>query len=348
VQANLVAAWQSPWPSDLPARDTMLAELIKPLIMARSEEDGSIPSAGRGLMASWQHQLAIETTAFAGVAFEAAGAHGPAAQAASTLASLRRPSGGWASTQSTAQAVRALTALVEAPQRAADTILVRLEANGQQLAEAAITPDRDRPVSLDRPLALDSGAVDLRLAFEGQVDGRLDFQLGISYLIDQPQTSPAAPYTIETRLSSNQIHLGESPDLTVEIAKTGQPVAGQVTAVVPLPAGAELDRERLRAGGLTGVSHFLVVDGVLELYFAEPPPRDLSLRVPLRPRVAGVFTTAPASIYPYYDADRTAFASALALKVLPELDLEEAAGAVGLGQTGQATQARPPTPGGVR
>ncbi len=329
VLANAVAAWRTPWPKELPPRQAHLAALVAPLLAARDPDSGLIASKGRGLMASWQHQLDVETTALAAVAFDAGG-HGHAAlQALEALLRQRTAEGAWPGTQSTAQAVRALARLAPAAP-APEPLTVARAAGGRRPVETLLEAGRDRPVTLERPLS-DVGpgqTVSVRLGFAGAAE-KVDYQLACAYLIARPQTSPAAPFAVTTQLQPAQVNAGESTTLIVTLSPRGLPAQGQVVAAVPLPGGVVLDREALASGGLAGATHTAVKDGVLELYWERPPARAVTARVPLKARVVGHFRTAPASAFPYYASGQEAFAPGLELKVLPAFDTMGAAGLLG-------------------
>lgn len=327
VLANAVAAWRGPWPAAAPSRQEMLGALLGALTAATDPETGEVTSRGHGLMASWQHQLTVETTALAGVAFRETGQVGMANRAALALIRMRAPGGGWRGTQATAQAVRALTRLVEPPQGTEQPVDITLDA-GQGVTRTRLEPGRDRPVTLERALpdAVPGERVTLRVAFKGAEGRHLDSQLALTCLIARPQTSASAPYTIRTELSPKQVGVGGELSLVATVTPTGRPVKGQVAAVIPLPGGTEPDRARLQANGLRA-THVAVRDGVVELYWAEPPTGTLRLAIPLRAVAAGRFVTGPASIYPYYVSGQEAYAPGLTLRVARDQDLLEAAAA---------------------
>lgn len=310
--ADALAAWRSRCAGDPPGD---LDEAVQRLRRAQAP-DGRIPAAGegRGVLGTAGDLLDVEVTAHAAIGFLGAGALDEARRACDFLARTRDAQGGWGTTQSTVQALRALAHLERAlPGQGGRATPVTLVGGGGAVVSRL-------PFGSPRPLVL-ARALDVAPGRRAQVElsvgddaPPLLVTLACAWREAGATSAPDASYALATSLPQ-VVPTGGQVELGVALEQL-RPVQGegQVVVRVGLPGGCTLDTVA-DPDWCARVSRHEVEGGALVLYF-ETPPAGVHLRVPLRARVAGTFASGPSQVAPYYEADRAAFAPGRTLKVI--------------------------------
>lgn len=335
------------------ASQKLFHKLAKELLKAQGET-GGVASKGASVMHSQGSVLTLETTALAAVVFKKANEEEAAETAARYLLKQKQVRGGWWGTQGTALSIRALTHVPAKNVLAmSNETLKPIQFSAAGLKKSWV-PDTEKAdaYKFSAPVPENLGKVQFSLAIpKGH---QMEYSFGLSYRIANPVSSKDAPFQIKTRIAST-VTVGKTTPLSVSIKKvvfkekvstsgSGFAVSkkanrrksipkGQYVASIGIPGGCIVeDMKQVLIDTKAQFAEFK--NGALCLYW-EQHPGETSFSFDIKAVVAGNYVGSPTVYYPYYSANREAYANGLKLKVLGgryQVSDEEAAAASGLGK----------------
>ena len=301
LKALAANAWLAAHPRSRTAR-----ALARDLATLQAK-DGSFPGAAESITRSGGESLLVETTALATLALTAAGHRGRAFLAVKFLASKRNVRGGFASTQATVLALRAMARFSRQHSSARGVVQVGAR-QSIRLASGSVA-------KLDRLEArLVAGHNTLPITFRGT--GSLPYVVGVSY---RSATAPtrSGPVAVTTRLGRADLSLGESTRLVAAITNTTGAAIPMVLARVGIPGGLEIADWQIKAlRERRDVAFVETRPRELIIYLHGMAPRArLELGVSVTARVPGTYAGPPSAAYLYYTAEHKRWSPPLSVTI---------------------------------
>lgn len=295
------------------------------------EDDGSLRGAA-SITRSGPDDLAVETTAFAVLAWLPDAAHRDRArQAVEFLQGRQSARGTFGASQATICALRALTAWAQVARGMAAPGSIAVFAGEKKLGERAFAAGQAEPVEFELFEVLPPGEHALRIELQA-ADGQepapgagdeepapLPWACDLSYHADLPADDPDAAVTIATRLLQDRVAEGRT--VALEVALVNRTAEGQpmTIAVVGLPAGLEVptsvldDRQRASDFDLWELR-----GRELALYWRSlAPSAEHRVRLDLVAAIPGVSTGPASRAWLYYTPQQKRWATPLRVEVTP-------------------------------
>lgn len=328
-------------------------KLAEELAKAQGDE-GGIKSKGSGVMHSRDEVLTLETTALAAVVLNKANHSNAAENAARFLLKKKQVRGGWWGTQGTALSIRALTHVPASNVLAMSNEKLKPIQFSAAGMKKTWTPDVEKadPYKFSAPIPAKLGKVQFSMAIpKGH---KMEYSFGLSYRVATPVSSRDAPFQIKIS-SAATVTVGKTTPISVTIRKvvikekvstsgSGFAVSKKANRKKSIPKGQYVASIGIPGGCIVEDMKQILVDtraqfaefknGALCLYW-EAPPGETSFTFDVKAVVAGNYVSSPSVYYPYYSANREAYAKGIALKVLGgryRVSEEEAGAAAGLGK----------------
>jgi hypothetical protein len=300
IKALAANAWLVARPKSRMAR-----ELARQLA-ALQRSDGSFPGAAESITRSGGESLLVETTALAALALTAAGDRGRAFRAVKFLAGKRNARGGFASTQATVLALRAMATFSRGSSSAAGAVRIG-DRRSIRLGGAVSRLDR-----LDARLV--SGRNAIPIEYRGR--GSLPYAFGVSYRSATPPTR-SGPVEAKVNLGRTDLPLGEGTRLTVEITNRSDAGIPMVLARVGIPGGLEIADWQIDAlRDRSDVAFVETRPRELSIYLHGMAPRArLKIPVSVTARVPGTYAGPPSSAYLYYTAEHKRWSRPLSVTI---------------------------------
>ena len=280
--------------------------------------DGHFPGADHSITRSGGQALAIETTALAALALMKSGEYRrEVANSLRWLTAQRSPYGGYASTQATILALKALTVHAKDASRLPANARVSVAVNGATVATIALA-QTDGTIELpDVGAHLRAG--DNVIELRGAPGLEIDYTLGASWYDRAPASSQAAPVAVTTALDRKLVRVGGGVKLTATVANVtgrGQPMT---LARVGLPGGLKFQPWQLDELVKRGTVDFVETrEREVILYFRQMKPNEKrSVPIQLLAQVPGRYVAPPSSAYLYYTDEHRHYGRPLAIDVLP-------------------------------
>lgn len=274
--------------------------------------DGSLMATAPSITMSTGESLRTETTALAALAWLKSDRHaGNAEKAIAWLTSNRGADGGFATTQATILALKALVASAEKSADAPTVGAVSL----QMLQAAADGAPRLRTLSTGELADTDARrfvdlenfapylkAGDNTIQLHSDATGEVRFAGGVRYRTATAVSSDECVVALTTKLDRMECQVGDNVALSVRVVNRKSAAQPMTIAIVGLPAGLEATTEVLDR---------LRCDGIVDYY--ETRPREvifywlglkaeasLDLTLDLVATAPGKFTAPPSRAYLYY------------------------------------------------
>lgn len=287
------------------------------LLASKQAPSGEVAGAATSITRSGGRDLAVETTAFAMLAWLSDGTYAAnVRRAAEFLQGSRRGNGAFGATQATVMALRALTAYAEATRAMREPGTVRLLDGDRVLMERSFGAGEHDPITFDLWPLLNPGEHSLTVQLVGG-GGPLPWACDVEYRSEQPADDPACVLDLRATLRSPRVAEGES--VAVDLVVTNRTQEGQpmTIAVVGIPAGLEVPTAALNDLQRGGAFAFWELRGrELALYWRDLAPgavRELTLD--LLARVPGRSVGPASRAYLYYTPDQKRWARPLAVEV---------------------------------
>ncbi len=293
------------------------ADALREKLKRMQASDGSLRGSTTSITRSGDHDLAVETTALAILAWlEDPDDLAPVERAVEWIRGERQNGGTFGATQATIQALRALTAHAQKARRIASAGTAVLSIGGKRVREIVFGEgQRGALVFDDLEGHLVAGENELVLELSG--DNQFPWSLDFSYAAEQPADDPASVLALRTSLSEPRVEEGRTVSLAIELenlSEEGQPMA---LAVVGIPAGLEVPTEvldDLKAGGRFDVWELRGRELVLYWRALEPRAHE-EVHLDLLARLPG-HTSGPASrAYLYYTPESKRWCAPLDIEI---------------------------------
>lgn len=280
--------------------------------------DGQFPGADHSITKSGGEALAIETTALAALAMMKSSEYRPQVNGALRwLAAQRSPHGGYASTQATILALKALTVHAKDASRPPPNARVTISVNGTAVATTTLdaTDGAIELPDVGAHLRTGENVIELR----GTPGLKVDYTLGASWYDRSPASSPDATVAVTTALDRKVVRVGGGVKLTATLANVtgkGQPMT---MARVGLPGGLKFQPWQLDELVARGTVDFVETrEREVILYFRQMKPNEKrSVPIQLLAQVPGLYVAPPSSAYLYYTDEHRRYERPLAIDVLP-------------------------------
>lgn len=327
--ANLVCS--------LPEHDAArrrLPGLLDALILDQGDA-AALEGSGAGVMGSVGRALSVAFNALSAVALRRGGRPEAATRALNWVVDARRPRGGWAGTQATALAVRALAegASARGPERAIPVTLTADQASTRGL----VVEGRQAPLALGLALPESAPGSYLQVGLSHGGQRELPYTLRCSYQVAEASDAPDAPYALRLR-GPAALSVGGTERVEVRIERLRAAPLGQVVLRLALPGGLRVSSEGVAA--LSQAQRVEERGGELTFYWEEASRVPSSFALQVTGVAQGHFQAGVSSIYPYYAPERCAWARGRDLRVVGVGELIPS-GAGGPAQPArQATQPR--------
>jgi alpha-2-macroglobulin-like protein len=323
------------------------------IVCETQKKDGQVTGAQSSITGSQGHDLAVESTSLAILAYLKANRFEFDKELGSAIRWLgkqRRGSGSFGGTQATILALKAMLAYHERQPKAMQggdvQMFVRtdqpqriqppaaiiggkgraqkfepMQDEMQGMTRAAFSPRTPEPITLSMRDARDlqPGKNVVQLSVTG--NNVLPYTLSWSYRTLKPPSDPQAPVKFATKLSAPQAKEGQTVKLTATVENASGKVLGMTVAVIGLPSGLAVPEDAQQLKALTrleknGISAWELRGRELILYWRDLAPNaKLAVELDLVCRLPGVYRGPASRAYLYYDADRKFWVEPLNIRI---------------------------------
>ncbi|HMC64242.1 MAG TPA: alpha-2-macroglobulin family protein [Gemmataceae bacterium] len=306
--------------------------LLKKLA-AQQKPGGVVEGAQRSITYSSGHDLQVETTSLAVLAWIKAGrALGFRENSEAGIRWIGRQrtwSGGFGGTQATILALKALTAVTRDSRslEAGDLIVyVGDKAAGRKSYPAGVQDVLGLGVD-DAGKLLKPGKNAIRIEITS--DQQLPYTLGWSYQIRKPTSADRCPVQLTARLDRTAATEGETVRLTATFENKSGQAEGMAVAILGLPAGLTLPEDmkqlkeatRLRKGQSAPITAWEMRGRELVLYWSNlERDQKIAFRLDLICRVPGEYLGPASRAYLYYNAEQKCWIEPLRVAIKPKAD----------------------------
>lgn len=278
------------------ARDVLLAQ------MQRVEAGNVWKPQVRTHSFSRGDSSAVETTAMAALAFMDSPQLIEGQGAIDWLMSVRRPGGGWSTTQST---VLSLEALLTAELRRTDATqgTVQVDPDRSVRKELAVSK-ADFDVVRHVALAADSGERRIGLSLKGE--GSLRWQLAATRNVPVAEAPVVkAPLSLDVSPDKTRLAVGQRTVVSVTL-KAGDELVRMPTVSIGLPAGFEVDDRLLKK--TPGLAKHETIGRQLVLYLTKLEKQtEFSAQFEVIALRSGTLHAGVAKAWPYYEPELTRY-----------------------------------------
>ncbi|MDP2275190.1 MAG: alpha-2-macroglobulin family protein [Archangium sp.] len=293
-------------------------QLLKKLA-AKQDEKGFVAGGTQSIVGSTGQSLAIETTAFATLAWLRAGNEyvGNVEKAIKGLAEASKD-GSYGATQSTVLALKAVLEYDRVRSAGRKPGAVKLLVDGKPLG-VAVKYDGTTQTALMLPDAselLSAGEHTLELVQEG--GGQLPWSMAVKSNRVKPENSPETKVSLEVALSKASLSEGDVVEATARVTNLTDAQLPTVVAIVGVPGGLEprIDQLKELVKAKT-IDAYEVMGRDVVLYWRGMTPKS-SLRVPISlvAAVPGKYLGPASRAYLYYGNEHKAWVEGLKADVV--------------------------------
>jgi A-macroglobulin TED domain len=222
------------------------AALARERLRKLQKKDGSLLGSG-SITGSGERDLAVETTAFAVLAWLAGKGsnHDAAVQRAVQFLEKQRSGGGnFGGTQATVMALKALTSYLNANTRSVKPGKIKISLRGKVIAERELFGSEKRTIEFGQ-LARHLAIGDNELGIELTGGNEFPFSAELTYRADVPDSSKRCALDLRTYLTKRVIAEGGTTALHAVVSNTTNVVVGSPMILVGIPAGLHVDTKIL-------------------------------------------------------------------------------------------------------
>ena len=136
-------------------------------------------------------------------------------------------------------------------------------------------------------------------------DLTVPYAFNFSWKSSLPKNAEFTPVVISTQLTETTVQQGDLARLEVEVRNTTPEGKGMITALVGIPSGASVQPYQLKELMEEGqIAYYEVTNNYVIFYWRSIEASEiLRLNLDLKTEVAGTFTAAASTVYPYYGED---------------------------------------------
>ncbi len=298
--------------------DTATTHTLLKKLAEQQDEKGFIKGGTQSIVGSTGASLAIETTAFATVAWLRAGNEfvGPTEKAIKALAEASKD-GSYGATQSTVLALKAVLEYDRVRSAARKPGSVRLFVDGKPLG-SPVKFDGSTQGELVLPDAaelLASGAHVLELQQEG--GGQLPYSMSVRSSRVKPESSADTKVGLEVALSKATANEGDVVEATARVTNLTDAQLPTVVAIVGVPGGLEPRIDQLKELVKAGtIDAYEIMGRDVVLYWRGMTPKQ-QVRVPvsLVASVPGKYVGPASRAYLYYGNENKVWVAGLSADV---------------------------------
>ena len=297
-------------------------EAARPLLdrLAKAQDDAGMITGGQhSIVGSSGEALAVETTAFATLAFLRSPAHQDNVESAVRWLADVCKGGRFGSTQSTVLALQAIVAYDKARARPKAPGTVRLLVDGEVVGTAPFDADEKGAISLPG-LAdhLSPGRHEVRVELEG--GGPMPLTGAVTWTDTAPASSADCQVNLEAVLADSTLGEGEVTELVATVTNRTDAAVPTPVAILGVPGGLEPRHDQLKELVKAGtIAAYEVRGRDVVLYW-----RDLgagkSVRVPvsLLAAVPGTYTGPASRAYLYYGDELKTWTAGARVTIAPK------------------------------
>ena len=288
-------------------------------LAAQQDEKGFVQGGTQSIVGSTGQSLAIETTAFATLAWLRAGGDytGNVEKAIKGLAEASKD-GSYGATQSTVLALRAVLEYDRVRSAGRKPGAVKLLVDGKPLG-AAVKYDGTTQTALMLPDAselLSPGEHTLELVQEG--GGQLPWSMAVKSNRVKPENSPETKVGLDVALSGKAINEGDVVEATARVTNLTDTQLPTVVAIVGVPGGLEprIDQLKELVKAKTIDAYEIMGRDVVLYWRGMTPKQQLRVPVSLIAAVPGTYVGPASRAYLYYGNEHKAWVEGLKADVV--------------------------------
>lgn len=280
---------------------------------------GSLRGSTTSITSSGGDDLAVETTAFAVLAWLPDSTYAASVRSAvEWLRGQQSARGTFGATQATIMGLKALTAYATHARTMRAPGVVQVFVGGKPVAREAFPAGHPDALVFELWGVAGSGDAEIRVELEGG-GGVLPWACDLGYHTDQPADDPDAKVAIATRLAQDSVEEGRTVSVHVAVQNQTDTGLPMTMAIVGIPAGLEVPTAELADRQRSGAFDLWELRGrELILYWRGLAPNAVrSVDLDCVARIPGV-TAGPASrTYLYYTPSDVRWAPPLRVEVTP-------------------------------
>jgi len=280
------------------------AERAIALLEALQLKDGSWPGSIHSITCSTGQSLFVETTSLAVMALLKEGQKKEKLilDGVKYLVSARSAHGGFASTQGTVLALKALTSYsIHAKKTSEDgTIVVYID--GKNVGTKEYKAGDSGEISIaGLESYLKEGNHEIKVKYVG-VKEPLPFTLGINYSTTLPPSSKECKVGMDTKLMNDKVRVGETNRLSVIISNQTTDGLPMTMGIVGLPSGMSAQPWQLKELlDKKQVDFYEIRGNFVYLYFRQMAPKEVkTIHLDLKAEIPGIYESPASSAYLYY------------------------------------------------
>ncbi len=268
------------------------------------DKDGSWTGLTHSITYSQGNSLTTETTSLVILAMIKSGKpdQGALSKSVEFLIGSRSGSGGFSSTQGTVLALKALTEYAKYSKKTDESGTIEIYVDGRKVADKDYKAGEREAIvinGLEKYIAKGKHTVKIRYK---DVENPLPYSMAVNWSTSLPENDKECKVSINTKINSKSIFLGETVRLTTTLKNTTKEGLPMTMAIVGIPAGLSAQPWQLKE--LTEkkkVDFYEVRDNTIFFYYRQMLPEETrEINLDLKADIAGEYEAQASSAYLYY------------------------------------------------
>ncbi len=299
--------------------DKRAVPLLAQLLTHQKADDGHWDGKSHSITRSTGLALKIETTSLAVLAILKASPQPPVIleKGVGFILASRSPHGGFANSQSTVLALKALTEYAKFAKRTAEPGTLEVYVNGNKVSEKSYPAGESEPIVLDNLAQyLKEGEQKIKVKYVG-VKNPLPLTFTVNYHTTLPPSAEQPPVKVTTTLSDSLVTMGDTVRLQVKISNLKAEGLPMSLVTVGIPAGMSPQPWQLKELQEKKVIDFyeLIGNQIIFYYRQLEPSIVKTIYLDLKADIPGQYQGAASSAYLYYTDEHKHWVEGLSLEV---------------------------------
>jgi len=300
-------------------KDERAVPLLAKLLTHQHADDGHWDGKSHSITRSTGLALKIETTALAVLAILKASNQNPMIleKGVGFILASRSPHGGFANTQSTVLALKALTEYAKFAKRTAEPGTIEVYVNGDKVSDKSYPAGESEPIVLDNLAQyLKQGEQKIKVKYVG-VKNPLPLTFAVNYHTNLPPSAEQTSVNVSTTLSDSSVAMGDTARLQIKISNLKAEGLPMSLVTVGIPAGMSPQPWQLKELQEKKVVDFyeLIGNQVIFYYRQLEPSITKTINLDLKADIPGQYQGAASSAYLYYTDEHKHWVNGLSIEV---------------------------------
>ncbi len=281
--------------------DNQRAQKMMDLLVKEQTNGGSFNGKTASVTHSTGKALTIETTALATLAMLKSKQYMSETKKAIEFIKASKDYYGYASTQGTVLALKAIIEHTKSNKRAAEDGILVVSVDGKEVARVAYKAgDKDISVPALSPF-IKTGKNNVEVRYEG-TKSAIPFDITFAYNTRLPQSSKECALALTTTLATKEAKMGETVRLSADLRNATNQSVSMAIAQIGIPAGLSVQHWQLKEMQEKRLfDYYELFDGYVVLHFERLRANEMkSISFDLKADIPGAYEAPASAAYLYY------------------------------------------------